>query len=90
METLLIHLRKHPEFVDGCFGCKAATIRFGEVPGMNRNVDSTNRRERGLIRYEERKAAGERPSSITLEGQEQDERKYDTEEKARRIGMLEE
>lgn len=30
-----LHLRTHPEFVPGCFGCKAATVapNFSGVPG---------------------------------------------------------
>lgn len=29
-----LHLRTHPEFVDGCFGCKAASVapNFSGVP----------------------------------------------------------
>lgn len=26
-----LHQTKHPEYVEGCFGCKAGTLRFGQV-----------------------------------------------------------
>lgn len=25
------HKKTHPEYVEGCFGCKAGTLRFGQV-----------------------------------------------------------
>lgn len=29
--TTLHQIQTHPEFVEGCFGCKAGTLRFGQV-----------------------------------------------------------
>lgn len=36
-----LHRRKHPEPVDGCWGCKALTVQFGSAEG-----DGMRRRDR--------------------------------------------
>lgn len=28
---MALHYKTHPEYVEGCFGCKAASLRFGQV-----------------------------------------------------------
>lgn len=37
---MALHQRKHPDFVEGCFGCKISGISFGVVPGAYRDTNS--------------------------------------------------
>lgn len=74
---MTIHQRRtHPEYVEGCFGCKISTVRFGTVPGGNKDqregITRGRRREKGLNRYRELRQAGEQPSGTTLEAQAED------------------
>lgn len=44
-----LHQRKHPEPVDGCFGCKLTGISFGIVPGGYRDTVSTSMHDSDAI-----------------------------------------
>lgn len=69
----------------GCFGCKAVTISFGAVPGgarkAGREKAAIQQREKGLIKYAERRKAGEQPDGTTLKQIEEFDRRMDTIEK---------
>ena len=83
------HREKHPEYVEGCFGCKAGTINFGTVPGAHkdskRGITELEKREKGLIRYAEKRKAGEQPDGTTPEAIEKYERRIDAWEKKERV-----
>ena len=68
--------RTHPEYVEGCFGCKISTVSFGTVPGGAKDsrtkIGHARRTEKGLNRYRELVEAGEQPSGTTLEAQAKD------------------
>jgi hypothetical protein len=79
----MIHQRRtHPSYVDGCFGCKASTIGFGEVPGGNRpqgqKKQKIQRRAKGLDEYARRRKAGEQPDGTSLEKIQAYDRRMDT------------
>lgn len=74
---MTIHQRRtHPEYVEGCFGCKVSTVSFGTVPGGARDqrtkVSHARNVEKGLNRYRELKEAGEQPSGTSLRAQRKD------------------
>lgn len=76
----MIHRRTHPNLdVEGCFGCKANSINFGTVPGAHKDtktrISRLQRRERELVRYAEKRKAGEQPDNTTFEGMEATERR---------------
>jgi hypothetical protein len=78
----MIHQRKHPTFVEDCFGCKAATVSFATVPGARKDsrngISQIKRRGKGLDAYRERRRAGEQPDGTTLEQIEATDRRVDT------------
>lgn len=76
---MTLHQKKtHPEFVEGCFGCKAATITFGTVPGGAKDkrtgISRGRKMEKNLVRYERRKKAGDNPSGIGDQAYRKDRR----------------
>lgn len=77
--------RTHPAFIEGCFGCKVATINFGTVPGGSKdartNISHGLETEHNLTRYEERKKAGEQPSGTTKKSRKRDAYKQHLAEK---------
>jgi hypothetical protein len=73
--------RKHPVPVEGCWGCKAATISFGTVPGGARDertgIGRLRQQEKDLHRYREKRRAGEQPDGTTKKAMDRSERKQD-------------
>lgn len=37
-----MHTKVHPEYVEGCFGCKLGSLQFGIVPGAYRDTNSSS------------------------------------------------
>lgn len=78
---MAIHQRTHPEYVDGCFGCKISTISFGTVPGGAKDaksgVSAIDQRHKDLDRYYEKRKAGEQPDGTTKKAMDRSERKQD-------------
>lgn len=79
----MIHQRTHPSLdVEGCYGCRISGIHWGAVPGGTRPGGRAKRflerRERGLIKYAERRKAGEQPDGTTLEKIEAYDKRMDT------------
>lgn len=58
-----LHRNTHPEYVEGCFGCKAATLRFGQV-------DATRQKkwDQELALYRSAVAAGIQPETTQTAG----------------------
>ena len=46
---MTLHQQTHPEFVDGCFGCKISGISFGVVPGAYRDTNSKSMFDRDVV-----------------------------------------
>lgn len=58
-----LHESKHPEYVEGCFGCKAVTLRFGQV-------DATRQKkwDQELALYKSAVDAGIQPETTQTAG----------------------
>jgi hypothetical protein len=71
----------HPDFIEGCFGCKIATIAFGTVPGAHKDartgISKVNQREKDLHRYRAARQAGVQPDGTTKAKLDESERKQD-------------
>jgi hypothetical protein len=67
--------------VDGCYGCKIATVSFGTVPGGHKDqragISRGKRMEQDLHSYREKRRAGEQPDGIARAAQERSKRKQD-------------
>ena len=76
------HKLKHPDYVDGCFGCKLTTINFGTVPGgakdRRTHISELKQREDDLHRYREKRRAGEQPDGTTKAAMDRSERKQES------------
>lgn len=82
----------HPEFVEGCFGCKVSTIAIGTVPGGNRGPQQHKQREktwsRDLDAYAGARKAGLAPDSSTFKAVERAEQRAEAEDRvAKKIGV---
>ena len=82
----MIHQRIHPLLdEEGCYPCKISGINWGAVPGGTRPGGKAKafirHREKGLLKYAERRKAGEQPDGTTLEKIEQYDRRVGTYEK---------
>ena len=66
------HMERHPEPVDGCYGCKVMNINFGTMQGgtrsMSRRKDMEVQTKKDLDAYARAKKAGEQPDASTVKG----------------------
>lgn len=73
----------HPEYVEGCYGCKVSTIGVGTVPGGNRGPQLEKKRERtwkrDLESYAGARKAGLRPEASTKAAVEKAEKRAESE-----------
>lgn len=81
------HYETHPEYVEGCFGCKLTTIALfdvetGDFRGTTRHRHSARKIKRDVEAYEKARKAGLRPESSTVEGVEKAEKRAESEERA--------
>ena len=79
----MIHQRRHPALdVEGCYGCHISSVSFGAVPGGARPAGKQKafiqKREKGLVKYAERRKIGEQPDGTTLEKIEQYDKRVET------------
>lgn len=81
--TMALHRKTHPKYVEGCFGCKAASLRFGQV-------DATRQKkwDAELKEYADAVAQGIQPETTqsagiraSVEWSEKTGRAYSTETK---------
>ena len=56
-------LRTHPEFVEGCFGCKASTLDLNPGEANSRLTMSAKKWDKELALYREARRQGIQPSS---------------------------
>jgi hypothetical protein len=59
----LHRIRKHPEFVEGCFGCKASTIDLNAGEANSRLTMSAKKWDKELALYREARKQGIQPAS---------------------------
>ena len=82
------HLERHPEPVDGCFGCRVIGISFGSVPGGTRPGSFALQHERKFNKdmhaYREARRAGEKPDQISTESIEKYRKKEESLARARK------
>jgi hypothetical protein len=62
-----LHKRQtHPEFVEGCFGCKAATLEMGVGDANTKVAMSTSKWDAELKAYKDARAQGIQPSGTSM------------------------
>ena len=83
----MIHKRKHPEYVEGCYGCKLTTVTLfdvetGDMRGTTKYRSSARKIQRDAEAYAGARKAGLRPEASTVEAVEKAERQAESEERA--------
>ena len=85
----MIHKRTHPEYVEGCYGCKLTTVTLFDVdtdtPKRNSAVryrKSARQIKRDVESYERAKKAGLNPETSTRAGVEKAEKQAESEARA--------
>ena len=58
--------REHPEYVEGCFGCKISTLQVGTGDANSGKTTSTKKFEAELNAYKEARQAGIQPSGTSI------------------------
>jgi len=58
--------REHPEYVDGCFGCKISTLQVGTGDANSSKSVSNKKFEKELSAYKEARQAGIQPSGTSI------------------------
>ena len=59
----LHRIRKHPEFVEGCFGCKASTVDLNPGEASSRLTMSAKKWDNELALYRSARSQGIQPDS---------------------------
>jgi hypothetical protein len=59
----LHRVRKHPEFVEGCFGCKASTVDLNAGEASTRLTMSSKKWDNELALYRSARAQGIQPDT---------------------------
>lgn len=59
----LHQIQTHPEYVEGCFGCKAATLRFGQV-----DASRQKKWDQELALYKSATGQGIQPETTQTQG----------------------
>jgi len=57
----------HPQFVEGCFGCKVMTLELGTGDANSRAVMPKRKWEGELKRYKEARRQGIQPAGTTMD-----------------------
>jgi hypothetical protein len=63
----LHQIQTHPEFVDGCFGCKITTLELGTGDANSRAAMPKRKWESELVRYKEARNQGIQPAGTTMD-----------------------
>ncbi len=58
--------QKHPEFVEGCFGCKISTIEMGVGDANSKVSMSTSKWDAELKAYKDARAQGIQPAGTSM------------------------
>jgi hypothetical protein len=59
----LHRIRKHPEFIEGCFGCKASTVDLNAGEASTRLTMSAKKWDNELALYRSARAQGIQPDT---------------------------
>ena len=60
-------IRIHPEFVEGCFGCKVMTLELGTGDANSRASMPKRKWEGELARYKQARSQGIQPAGTTMD-----------------------
>jgi hypothetical protein len=60
-------IQSHPEFVEGCFGCKITTLELGTGDANSRAAMPKRKWESELVRYKEARSQGIQPAGTTMD-----------------------
>jgi hypothetical protein len=60
-------VQTHPEFVEGCFGCKVMTLELGTGDANSRAVLPKRKWEGELARYKQARSQGIQPAGTTMD-----------------------
>ena len=63
----LHQIQSHPEFVEGCFGCKITTLELGTGDANSRAAMPKRKWESELVRYKEARRQGIQPAGTTMD-----------------------
>lgn len=61
------HWEAHPEFIEGCFGCKGLTLSMNTGDADSRRVVPNKRFNKELDAYAEARANGIQPAGTSME-----------------------
>lgn len=70
--------REHPEYVEGCFGCKISTLQVGTGDANSSRLTSSKKFEAELDAYKKARADGIQPSGSTMKAIKEAEKASDT------------
>jgi len=62
----MLHLKKHPQEVDGCFGCKLVTLNLSTGDASTRVPMSTRKWDAELQAYRDARSQGIQPASTKM------------------------
>ena len=60
------HWEYHPEYVDGCFGCKGLSVQMNAGDADSRRAMPTNKFNKELDAYKEARAQGIQPNGTSM------------------------
>lgn len=88
----MIHHRKHPAYVEGCYGCKLTSVAIfppeGGTSDVARYRQSAREVAKDIEAYSGAKKNGLRPPTSTRKGVEKAERQAESEERAlKKLGV---
>ena len=61
------HWEYHPEYVDGCFGCKGLNVQMNAGDADSRRAMPTNKFNKELDAYKEARAQGIQPNGTSMQ-----------------------
>jgi hypothetical protein len=59
--------QKHPEYVEGCFGCKVSTLEMGVGDANSKVSMSTTKWDAELKAYKDARAQGIQPAGTSMQ-----------------------
>lgn len=76
--------RTHPQFVEGCYGCKISTVSM-HGPATEGRKQISRKFSRDLDAYKAAKKSGLQPEMSTTEGVEKAERQAEVEDRVKTV-----
>jgi hypothetical protein len=59
-------IQTHPEYIEGCFGCKVATLEMGVGDANSKVTMSTSKWDAELKAYKDARAQGIQPAGTSM------------------------